>query len=174
MISPTCTYIFPSSLSLFFSSPLPSPSPSPPPLPISLSLSFSSHFLSYTGIVAVSCGDSYSFNERIDLSFVQSSFLILIWSFVDPIHPQLFLEAPDTVRCFQFNPSNPDVVVGGCANGQIVLWNISDYQDRLQLNKAADPLQPRSMAANLVSEYTVLFYSLHGTYMYIKAFLCWV
>ena len=103
------------------------------------------------GIVAVSCGDSYSFNERIDLSFVQSNFLILIWSFVDPIHPQLFLEAPDTVRCFQFNPSNPNIIVGGCANGQIVLWNIEDYQDRLQLNKSTDPMESRSMAANLVS-----------------------
>ena len=102
------------------------------------------------GIVAVSCGDSYSFNERIDLSFIQSNFLILIWSFVDPIHPQLFLEAPDTVRCFQFNPSNPSVIVGGCSNGQIVLWNIEDYQDRLQLSKATDPVEPRSMAANLV------------------------
>ena len=103
-----------------------------------------------TGIIAVSCGDSYSFNERIDLSFIQSNFLILIWNFVDPIHPQLFLEAPDTVRCFQFNPSNPNVIVGGCSNGQIVLWNIEDYQDRLQLSKATDPVEPRSMAANLV------------------------
>ena len=123
------------------------PFSSPLSLPPSLSVT-----RSHTGIIAVSCGDSYSFNERIDLSFIQSNFLILIWSFVDPIHPQLFLEAPDTVRCFQFCPSNPNIVVGGCTNGQIVLWNIEQYQDRLQLNKSNDPLEPRSMAANMVRE----------------------
>ena len=25
--------------------------------------------------------------------------------------------------------------LGGCANGQVVLWDLEEYQDRLQLNK---------------------------------------
>ena len=106
-----------------------------------------------TGIIAVSCGQTYSFNERIELSsrLLLSRSLILIWSFTDPIHPQLFLEAPDDVLCFKFNPSNPNVVVGGCANGQIVLWDLEEYQDRLQLNKTTDVAETRGTAANLVS-----------------------
>ncbi len=43
------------------------------------------------GIVAVSCGETYDFDERVDLSsrLLHSPSLILIWSFTDPIHPQV-------------------------------------------------------------------------------------
>ena len=43
------------------------------------------------GIVAVSVGEPYSLNERIELSFklVHSNSLVLLWSFTDPIHPQV-------------------------------------------------------------------------------------
>lgn len=105
-----------------------------------------------SGIIAVSCGQSYSFDERIQLStrLLLSRSLILIWSFTDPIHPQLFLEAPDDILCFRFNPSNPNIVVGGCANGQIILWDLEAYQDRLQLNKSQESTDLRGMAASLV------------------------
>ncbi len=137
------------------------------------------------GIVAVSCGESYDFDERVDLSsrLLLSRSLILIWSFADPIHPQvgpslpfslslslpispppspthslplppslpqLFLEAPDDIVCFKFNPTNPKVIAGGCLNGQVVLWDISEYHDRLQINKAPDTSETRAMASNLV------------------------
>ena len=55
----------------------------PPPLPLPPDI--------HTGALAVSCGGSYSFDERIDLSsrLLLSHSLILIWSFADPIHPQV-------------------------------------------------------------------------------------
>ena len=58
--------------------------------------------------------------------------LILIWSFHDPIHPQLILEAPDDINCFRFNPSHPDLIAGGCINGQVFLWDINEHQERLK------------------------------------------
>ncbi|XP_019861052.1 PREDICTED: WD repeat-containing protein 63-like, partial [Amphimedon queenslandica] len=90
------------------------------------------------GIVAVSVGEPYSLNERIELSFklVHSNSLVLLWSFTDPIHPQLFLEAPEDILCFKFNPSNPNLIVGGCINGQVVIWDITDYQERLQIHRS--------------------------------------
>ncbi len=56
------------------------------------------------GIVAVSCGENLSFDDRVDLSTVllRKQSLILIWSFTDPIHPVLFLEAPDSILCFRY------------------------------------------------------------------------
>jgi WD40 repeat protein len=73
------------------------------------------------GIIAVSCGEPYCLNERIELSFklMHSNSLVIIWSFTDPIHPQLFLEAPEDILCFKFNPSNPNLIAGGCINGQV-------------------------------------------------------
>ena len=44
-----------------------------------------------TGIVAVSCMHNYDCDERIELysKLLLEHSLILIWSFVDPIHPQV-------------------------------------------------------------------------------------
>lgn len=64
--------------------------------------------------------------------------LILIWSFQDPIHPQLILEAPDDINCFKFNPIESSIIVGGCINGQLVLWDISKYSDFLKSTRGSD------------------------------------
>ncbi|KAI8613318.1 WD40-repeat-containing domain protein [Chytriomyces sp. MP71] len=94
---------------------------------------------SVRGIVAVSCVQRVTFDERVEAGFVVRSkqSLILIWSFHDPIHPQLILEAPEDVNCFQFNPTDPNFIAGGCVNGQIVLWDVSEYQDKLKSTRKA-------------------------------------
>jgi WD40 repeat protein len=53
---------------------------------------------------------------------------ILIWNFRDPIHPEYVLESPHEVFCFQYNPSNPDIVVGGCYNGQLIVWDTAGLE----------------------------------------------
>lgn len=45
---------------------------------------------------------------------------------------QLLLEAPDDIYSFQFSPSDPNIICGGCYNGQVVLWDISAHADRLK------------------------------------------
>ncbi|KXS20411.1 WD40 repeat-like protein [Gonapodya prolifera JEL478] len=85
------------------------------------------------GIVAMSCVQRSTQYERIEVGFAnRKKALILIWSFFDPIHPQLMLEAPDDILCFRFHPQDPNIVVGGCINGQVVLWDISEHHDRLK------------------------------------------
>ena len=51
-----------------------------------LSFSCSSHSI---GIIAVSCGEGLSFDDRVDYfsRILMTSSLVLIWSFSDPIHP---------------------------------------------------------------------------------------
>ncbi|XP_029474213.1 WD repeat-containing protein 63 isoform X2 [Rhinatrema bivittatum] len=91
------------------------------------------------GIVAVAVTESLSFEDRINMSakLILTPSLILIWSFTDPIHPQLMLECPDDIYCFQFCPSDPNIIAGGCINGQVVLWDISEYEDKLTSFKSA-------------------------------------
>ncbi|KAL5486545.1 hypothetical protein EMCRGX_G019042 [Ephydatia muelleri] len=103
------------------------------------------------GIIAVSCGHRHSFDESVELYAKTnvSLHLILLWSFADPIHPQLFLEAPDDVLCFKFNPSNPNQIIGGCANGQVVLWDIEEHQDKIQINKGQEGLLERTTPSHL-------------------------
>lgn len=90
------------------------------------------------GLIAVSCIEQMSFYERIDQSTksLMSPSLILVWSFADPIHPLLLLEAPDDILCFKFNPSDPNIICGGCINGQIVLWDIKKYSDLLKNHRS--------------------------------------
>ncbi|XP_023417057.1 dynein axonemal intermediate chain 3 isoform X2 [Cavia porcellus] len=90
------------------------------------------------GLIVVSVAVRLSFEERVHFSgrlLLQPS-LILFWSFSDPIHPQLMLESPDDIFCFKFCPSDPNIIAGGCINGQIVLWDITTYADRIESTKA--------------------------------------
>ncbi|KAM7100196.1 dynein axonemal intermediate chain 3 isoform 2-T3 [Molossus nigricans] len=86
------------------------------------------------GLIVVSVAMRLSFEERVHFSgklLLQPS-LILFWSFSDPIHPQLMLESPEDIFCFKFCPSDPNIIAGGCINGQIVLWDITRHVDRIE------------------------------------------
>ncbi|NXU03023.1 WDR63 protein, partial [Buphagus erythrorhynchus] len=86
------------------------------------------------GIIALSAGEQPSDEEQVNLSnkslLYQS--VILLWSFFDPICLQLVLKAPEDIYCFQFSPSDPNIIAGGCVNGQVVLWDISKHETKLQ------------------------------------------
>ncbi|XP_074640912.1 dynein axonemal intermediate chain 3-like [Tubulanus polymorphus] len=98
------------------------------------------------GVIAVSVAERIAFDDRIDQSarIIMTPSLILIWSFTDPIHPQLLLEAPDDIYGFKFCPTDPNIIVGGCMNGQVVLWDISAHVERLKVprstNKKKNPM----------------------------------
>uniref|UniRef100_A0A8B9FDZ1 WD repeat domain 63 n=1 Tax=Amazona collaria TaxID=241587 RepID=A0A8B9FDZ1_9PSIT len=75
------------------------------------------------GVIAVSARQRLSYEEHINLSdkaLLQQS-AILFWSVSDPIQPQLLLECPEDIYCFQFSPSNPSIIAGGCINGQVLI-----------------------------------------------------
>ncbi|XP_066297797.1 dynein axonemal intermediate chain 3-like [Branchiostoma lanceolatum] len=101
------------------------------------------------GVIAVACSERLTFDQRVDNASktLMTPSLILIWSFTDPIHPQLLLEAPDDIFSFQFNPSDPNIIAGGCINGQVVLWDISQYLDRLKNPRSGGKLKQNSMNA---------------------------
>ncbi|XP_060792642.1 dynein axonemal intermediate chain 3 [Neoarius graeffei] len=90
------------------------------------------------GVVAVSVKEDLSFEKRIDnfTKLLLYPRMIIFWSFSDSINPQLLLECPDDVLCFNFCPSDTNIIVGGCMNGQVVLWDISGHVDRLQGTRA--------------------------------------
>lgn len=79
------------------------------------------------GLVGVAYARKASFDERVDTSSkVQKSFII-IWNFANSLKPQAVLEAIDDIHAFRFNPLNPSVAVGGCVNGQVVVWEIPSH-----------------------------------------------
>uniref|UniRef100_A0A3Q0KMK2 Putative testis development protein nyd-sp29 n=1 Tax=Schistosoma mansoni TaxID=6183 RepID=A0A3Q0KMK2_SCHMA len=85
------------------------------------------------GIIATSISERIIYDQRIDQAsriLLQPTHIIL-WSFNDPLKPQLLLNAPDDIICFQFNPTNSNYIAGGCVNGQVVLWDIEKHIDDL-------------------------------------------
>ncbi|NXS66709.1 WDR63 protein, partial [Pandion haliaetus] len=86
------------------------------------------------GIIAVSARQRLSYEEQVNLSHKSSlqQSVILFWSFFDSIHPQLMLECAEDIFCFQFSPSDPSIIAGGCINGQVALWDISQHEEKLQ------------------------------------------
>ncbi|KAI9217425.1 WD40-repeat-containing domain protein [Blastocladiella britannica] len=92
------------------------------------------------GVLAVSCVQRSTLDERIARGFAIRSkqSVVLLWSFFDPIHPMLVLEAAEDVACFTFHPHAPHLVAGGLVNGQIVIWDLSEYQDKMKTKKRDD------------------------------------
>ncbi|EGB06695.1 hypothetical protein AURANDRAFT_28664, partial [Aureococcus anophagefferens] len=76
------------------------------------------------GMLAVAPVRNFNFDERVEISGQAFNSYILLWDFVDLIHPQLMLESPQEVSCFSFNSTQTHLVVAGAVNGQVVLWDI--------------------------------------------------
>uniref|UniRef100_A0A3B5AIP0 WD repeat domain 63 n=1 Tax=Stegastes partitus TaxID=144197 RepID=A0A3B5AIP0_9TELE len=78
-------------------------------------------------------GKVKSLREQSCLSEIDSLCICAFFFFL-----QLLLECPDDILAFEFCPSNPNIIVGGCVNGQVVLWDISAYITHLQGTQPGD------------------------------------
>ncbi|KAL9845931.1 dynein axonemal intermediate chain 3 isoform 2-T2 [Geothlypis trichas] len=88
------------------------------------------------GIIGLSAREQPSYEDQVNLSnksLLQS--VILLWSMFDPLCLQLVLKAHEDICCFQFSPSNPNLIAGGCVDGQVVLWDISKHEEKLGSTK---------------------------------------
>ncbi|NWX57933.1 WDR63 protein, partial [Promerops cafer] len=108
------------------------------------------------GIIALSATEQPSYEEQVNLSnkSLLHQSVILLWSLFDPLCLQLVLKAPEDIYCFQFSPSDPNIIAGGCVDGQVVLWDISKHEKKLESTKpVADEIidssegEPRAVAA---------------------------
>ncbi|EAY03279.1 hypothetical protein TVAG_299420 [Trichomonas vaginalis G3] len=81
--------------------------------------------------VGISFASSTSFDQYMKRSANAPVEHIFIWNFQAILHPQYVLESPSVVLCFKFCPHNPNIVVGGCENGQVLLWDISDEKTKI-------------------------------------------
>mmetsp|Transcript_8856 Transcript_8856/g.20642 ORF Transcript_8856/g.20642 Transcript_8856/m.20642 type:complete len:899 (+) Transcript_8856:224-2920(+) len=80
------------------------------------------------GMIAVSPTRNLSFDERVEQSGQAHTAHILLWDFIDLIHPQIMLQSPHEMFCFRFNPcpGQQNLVAAGCLNGQVIIWDIAE------------------------------------------------
>lgn len=100
------------------------------------------------GVVAVAAAANVNFARRLDLLDKIDSSFILIWNFVDLIHPQLMLEAPQDVLTLRFNPSQPHIIAGGLYNGQVLVWDFSKAEHLISKGKSKNASAAKSGSSN--------------------------
>ncbi|CAG9765995.1 unnamed protein product [Ceutorhynchus assimilis] len=90
----------------------------------------------WSGIVAISYCDvspNIFFSGNYEADMVERATftpnLVLIWSFLDALKPKLILEAPREIYKLSFCKFDENILIGGCKNGQIIIW---DLRNRLQ------------------------------------------
>ena len=109
------------------------------------------------GVIATANSQRQTFEEKMAASGKVQTGYVLLWSFSDPIHPQFVLEAPADVYCFRFCPSNPDVVVGGLASGQVVMWDLAEAREAHKLEKALTDDSSEEGGANTICAQAKIF-----------------
>ncbi|KAG5188083.1 hypothetical protein JKP88DRAFT_287774 [Tribonema minus] len=100
------------------------------------------------GMLAVSPVRNLTFDERAKLSGQVEAAFVLIWDFTDLITPVLKLEAPQEVFCFRFNPTMPNLVVGGTLSGQVVLWDTTTAMEALDRRRKRQNATNRRSASD--------------------------
>ena len=61
--------------------------------------------------------------------------MVMVWSMAHPLFPQILLRVPEDITVIEWHPLDSDILIGGCMNGQVVIWDISDYTRKLRLKK---------------------------------------
>jgi WD40 repeat protein len=73
------------------------------------------------------------FHDRAEIMGKSWNSNVLIMNFSDNhiITLAYVLETPIEVTTIEFHPENPNVLVGGCINGQVIVWDLSSQDHRI-------------------------------------------
>lgn len=93
----------------------------------------------WTGIVAISYADGSpavmkTLSSRPDpiQRAVYGLNPVMIWSHIDSLIPKLYLESPREVKMLSFCPFDENILVGGCINGQLVVWDLTNKLENVE------------------------------------------
>lgn len=78
------------------------------------------------GMVAVNAVRNMTIDQRANTAGLTYNSHLLIWDFRQLIRPSMLVYCPHEILTFRFNPVSPNLLVAGCATGQVVLWDLSD------------------------------------------------
>ena len=89
-------------------------------------------------LVAMSLVDNMEFDLRARITGKSFESYVLVLNFGDSniITLHQILETPVEITTIEFHPENPNVLFGGCLNGQIVVWDTSCSELKIQTAKS--------------------------------------
>lgn len=88
-------------------------------------------------LVAMALVEHLDFQDRTERSnkFVTSHVLILNFSDAHIITLNYILTTPVEITVIEFHPENPNILVGGALNGQVLAWDIASPEHRIQAGR---------------------------------------
>ena len=87
--------------------------------------------------VAMSMIDNMDFHTRSLIQGKSFDSHVLILNFSDDhiITTSYVLETPIEISAIEFHPENPGVLIGGCLNGQVIVWDCSSTDHKITAGK---------------------------------------
>jgi len=84
-------------------------------------------------LVAMSMIENLSFDDRAEITGKSFDSHVLIMNFSDAhiVTLNYVLETPIEVSCIEFHQENPNVLIGGCISGQLIVWDLSCSDSRI-------------------------------------------
>jgi len=91
-------------------------------------------------IVAMSMIDNMDFDTRamVQGKSFDSQLLVLNFEDSDIISLKYLLETPIEISTIEWHPDNSNVLVGGCLNGQILVWDLSSKDHQITSSSKKD------------------------------------
>lgn len=93
----------------------------------------------WTGVVAIAYADAaptiYHNGPNMEdnvLRAVHGLNIVLIWSCLDGLRPKLILETHREVNKLAFCKFDENILIGGCKNGQIIIWDIRNKLQKVE------------------------------------------
>jgi len=89
-----------------------------------------------TGVAWSSNGASIAvaYGKSDHVSWCEHNSVLHVWSIFrrefSPTKPNITIEVPNCLSCIAFHPSNPLILAGGTINGEILIWNIDNTDEK--------------------------------------------
>jgi hypothetical protein len=84
-------------------------------------------------LVAMSMIENLSFDDRCEITGKSFDSHVLVMNFSDAhiVSLNYVLETPIEVSSVEWHAENPNVLVGGCISGQVIVWDLSCNESRI-------------------------------------------
>jgi hypothetical protein len=87
--------------------------------------------------------ENLSFDDRVEIMGKSFESHVLVVNFSDPhlFHLNYVLETPIEVSAIEWHPENPNVLIGGCISGQLIVWDLSSVESRINTGKKQEQIR---------------------------------
>jgi len=87
-----------------------------------------------TDVVAAAIKEPLTHEERLTRSATSFSYYVVIWKFSDWAKPMMVLGCSQMCQTLKFCPTNPHILVAGCEDGKVIMWNLKRTENEETLD----------------------------------------